>query len=70
MSALPKRREPLAGGSTAQCTDNDARILALGRPEFQGKAANGRNRDQKPPRWQAPAGWHALELLERLWGKS
>jgi hypothetical protein len=38
-----------------------------GRPQYQGNL-NGRNHDQRPPRWEAPEGWAAAELLEALWG--
>jgi hypothetical protein len=67
MSAVQKRRSPRRAGS-AQSEDNDAASIPLGRPEFQEKAGNARNRNQRPPQWTPPKGWHAGDLLERLWG--
>lgn len=69
MSGRQKRREPLAGGSSAQCRHNDTAKIPTGRPEFQENGGNARNASQRPPTWPRPAGADALDLLARLWGR-
>lgn len=61
-----KRREPLAGGSTAQSRDDDTAKPATARPEFQGQS-NARHAAQPAPTWTEPKGWHELTILAEHW---
>lgn len=66
MNAPPRRREPLAGGSSAQSRDNDTAKNSTGRPVFQGNAGNDRNKFQQPPAWPEPPGADAARMLVDL----
>jgi hypothetical protein len=67
MSAPHRRREPLAGGPSAQSSTDTSKTKS-GRRENQGIAPD-RNRDQRPPIWPEPVGVDAARLLADLWGR-
>jgi hypothetical protein len=64
VSDPPKRREPLAGGSSAQNSTDTANDIAD--PRIAKDIALRRHADQKAPAWTAPPGWAVAQLLDDL----
>ena len=66
MSRVQRRARVAGGDPRAQTKIQSEHKTATGRPELQGNG-NARAACQPPPRWTAPQGWDALEILARHW---
>jgi hypothetical protein len=68
MRPLEKGNAERAPGEFQIQSNNTTAKRINGRPEFQGKSGNARNRSRHQPRWTSAPSEEALAALEALWG--